>query len=210
MRIPWPFGARQTAAKVEQARLPKVVHGSVVVEPDVGTTFMSALPPEEFAEGSVHLLRWVADAERHRFGQLPSEAFVGVLVQRGAVRGDLFVANDRFFEFLQYAMAEIGPTLPEVQHAAQAARRDGGLNLFIYDARNDEWLKANPLAMPPDSEAIGVFLVGDGRITAQSYLRNTQYNWWSALGPTQIPVAFRAGLVERLVAQDAAGRAKPQ
>jgi hypothetical protein len=32
----------------------------------------------------------------------------------------------------------------------------------------------------------------------------------SALGPPQIPVAFRAGLVERLMALDAAGRAKPQ
>lgn len=210
MRIPWPFGARQTAAKVEEARLPNVVHGSVVVDPDVGTTFTSNLPPDEFARGSVQLICWVEDAERHWFGQLPSEAFLGVLVQRDAVRGDLFVANDRFFEFLQYAMAEIGPTLPEVQHAAQAARRAGGRNLFIYDARNDDWLKANPLAMPPDSEAIGVFLVGDGRITAQSYLRNTNYNRWSALGPTKIPVAFRAGLVERLVALDATGRGKPQ
>lgn len=209
MRMPWPFGAWRTETAAGQARLPEVVHGSVVIEPDVGKTFLSELPPAEFADASVEFIRWVADADRHRFGQLPSEAFSGVLVQRGAERGDLFVANDRFFEFLQYAMAEIGPALPELQNAAQAAHRAGGLNLFIYDARNDDWLRANPQAMPPDSEAIGVFLVGDGRITAQSYLRNTNYNRWSTLGPTQIPVAFRAGLLERLEALDAAGRAKP-
>jgi len=179
-------------------RLPLVVDGLVNVFPDGVATFACDLTQEELRPGSVQFLSWLADADRAKFGSLPSEAYTGVLLQREPDRPNIFIANVAFFEFMQFAIAGVGPDLPDLQAAARHAQHTGGLNMYIYDARIDPWLLDHPDEMPANEEAIGLFLVGEGTVTTAAYLRNTKYNRWSSSGPTRIPVQFYDGVLEHL------------
>ncbi len=208
MRIPWPLRPRRTNASATPG-LPEVVDGVVVVDDAGAASFRCNLEPEEVANGSVRLLSWLQDEDRRRLARLPSEAYTGVLLERGGGRGDIYVANDDFFEFMQCAMAEIGPESPGLQQAVRDGHQAGHQHLFIFDARNDALFRENPEKMPANDEIFGMFLIGDGPATPASYQRNSLYSHWSALGPTRIPTEFYDKLVARLVALDAARGARP-
>jgi hypothetical protein len=174
-----------------------VLECAVNVAQDGNVTFVSSLEPKDVFKASVVLVSWLSNEDRAKFVKLPSEAYSGVLLQFQD-RPTIFLGNVRFFEFLQLTIASVGPHLPDLQALARETQRRGGLNIFIYDARVDPWLRNHPGEMPSDSEAIGCFRVLEGRVTTDSYLRNTRYNRWSPDGPTRVPVAFYDAFVEQL------------
>ena len=207
MKFPNPFRSKtptpsanvaQDAAAPSTPRAPRVVDGLVSVHPNGVATFACQLAPDELHPASLKFISWLADEDREKFPELPSEAYTGVLLQREPNRPNIFVANTAFFEFMQFAIASVGPHLLSLKSAARHAQRTGGLNMFIYDARIDPWLLDHPDEMPADDEAIGLFLVREGKITTDAYLRNTRYNRWSSDGPTRIPVQFYDPLMQHM------------
>ncbi len=163
------FGLGDATAAPGPARRPVVAEGAVTVGSDGMTSFFSHLPPAEIGGGNVALLTWLTEADRRRIARLPSEAYCGALIRFGGGRPDTFIANGHFFEFIQFAIAEIGPGVEGLQRTAQAAQRQGGRNVYVYDARIDAGLMANPAEMPPDEEALGRGRpVGRGRADASA------------------------------------------
>ena len=181
------------------SRAPPVVEGMAIVAADGAKTVLRNLKPEEVFSASASVISWLADEDRGKFAKLPSEVYTGVLLQRERGRPNAFIANASFFEFMQFAMASIGPDLSCLLFGAREAQRTGGLNLSIYDARIDPWLVDHPSEMPADEEAMGCFQVREGKITTDSNLGNTKYNRWSSDGPTRIPVHFYDALLQRLL-----------
>jgi len=203
MKLPYPFRAKapmRDAALVASTppRASVVVEGLVQVASNGAAHFICNLKPEELRPSSATFASWINEKDRADFGILPTEAFSGVLLHREPGRPNVFVANMAFFEFMQFAVASIGPHLPSLQAAAHEAQRTGGLNIFVYDGRIDKWLHDHPNIMPNDKEALGCFKVHDGKITTESYLRNTKYDRWTTDGPTRIPLAFYDAFLHRL------------